>query len=164
MFGIIWAFSFLKARKRLRAIINLFFIEYIFLIYCSTVIFRDTKDASLYKPISFDIYNVLFKGGSIHVAPEVFFNVLFFVPIGLMLYRASKLKWWHIILEGSCISISIEVMQYIFRRGTMEVVDVFLNTLGCAIGIMIVAVLKGIWKFCSYLFIPQWGSSRRETE
>ena len=40
----------------------------------------------------------------------------------------------------------------------MEVADVILNTLGCAIGIMIIAVLKGIWKFCSYVFVPQWGS------
>lgn len=156
--GIVIAFSFLKVRKGLRVIVNLLLIEYLFLIYCSTVIFRDTKDASLYKPISFDIYKDLFVGD---VAPETFFNVLFFVLIGLLLWTAAKwMKWWHIILVGCSISISIEVLQYFFRRGTMELVDVFLNTLGCAIGIMIVAVIKGIWKFCSYLFVPQWGSKR----
>jgi len=156
--GSVWAFSFLKVRKSLRFIANLLLIEYLFLVYCSTVLFRDTKEASLYKPISFDIYRNLFVG---YVAPETFFNVLFFVPIGLLLCGAAKwMKWWHAILIGCCVSISIEVFQYFFRRGTMEVTDVIFNTLGCVIGIMIIAVLKEIWKFCSYLFVPQWGGKR----
>lgn len=155
---IVLAFSFLKVRKGLRVIANLLLVEYIFLVYCSTVIFRDTKETSVYKPISFYIYKDLFVGD---VAPEPFFNVLFFVPIGLLLWTAAKwMKWWHTILIGCCFSISIEVLQYFFRRGTMEIADVILNTLGCAIGIMIIAVLKGIWKFCSYVFVPQWGSKR----
>ncbi len=154
--GIVLAFSLFKVRKGLRIIANLLLIEYIFLIYCSTVIFRYTKLTSEYKPISYDIYRNLIIG---EVAPDTFFNVLFFVPVGLLLWTAAKwLKWWHAILIGCCFSISIEVLQYFFRRGTMEVADVILNTLGCAIGIMIIAVLKGIWKFCSYVFVPQWGS------
>lgn len=160
--GIVLAFSFVNVRKILSVIAKLLLVEYIFLIYCSTVIFRDTKETSVYKPISFDNYKELFVGD---VAPEPFFNVLFFALIGLLLWMAVKwMKWWHIILVGCCISISIEVLQYFFRRGTMEVVDVVLNTLGCAIGIMIIAVIKGIWKFCCYVLVPQWGSSRRVTE
>ena len=23
--------------------------------------------------------------------------------------------------------------------------------------------LKGLWKFCSYLFVPQWGSNKKGT-
>ncbi len=156
--GIVLFLSLVGYRKGWRNVIRLLCIEYLFLVYCSTVIFRDTKEVPLYKPISFNVYKVLFKGGDMHVAPEIFFNVLFFVPIGMLLYGASKcLKWWHVILIGCGYSISIEVLQYFFRRGTMEVVDVFLNTLGCALGIMIIAVIKGIWRLCSYLFVPQWG-------
>lgn len=145
--GIVLTFSFLKFRKGLRALVNLLLIEYIFLTYCSTVIFRETKETSVCNPITFDNYKELFAG---NVEPETFFNVLFFVPIGLLLCGAAKwMKWWHAILIGCCISISIEVLQYFFRRGTMEVVDVILNTLGCVIGIAIVTVIKGVWKYCS---------------
>lgn len=150
LIGIVLAFSFLKVRKGLRVLTILLLIEYLLLIYCSTVIFRDTNKTSLYRSISPDAYKEIFKGGSVHVAPEIFFNVLCFVPIGLLLCGASKcFKWWHVIIIGCCVSISIEVMQYVFRRGTMEVLDVFLNTLGCAIGFIIVAVIKGIWRTCS---------------
>ncbi len=159
--AIVLFLSLFGYRKGLRNITRLLCIEYLFLVYCSTVIYRDTKEFSLYKPISFDVFKVLFNGEDIHITPEIFFNVLFFVPIGLLLCGAAKcVKWWHVILVGCGFSISIEVMQYYFRKGTMEFADVFLNTLGCALGIMIIAVIKGIWKFCSYLFVPQWGRKR----
>lgn len=29
---------------------------------------------------------------------------------------------------------------------------------------MVKKVLKGIWQFCSYIFIPQWGKKRREAQ
>ena len=141
---------------------NLILIEYFFLIYCSTVIFRDTKETSVYKPISFDIYKDIFEGSSMHVAPEIFFNVLCFVPIGLLCVASKCLKWWHVIIIGCGVSISIEVMQYFFRRGTMEIVDILHNTLGCAFGIMIVKLLKALWQFCTYLFWPRWGGSRNK--
>lgn len=106
--GIVLSFSFLKVKTGLRVLVYLLFEVYVFLIYCSTIIFRDTKEAALYKPISFDIYKELFVGD---VAPETFFNVMFFIPIGLLLCGAAKwMKWWHALLIGCGISISIEVM------------------------------------------------------
>ena len=146
LIGIVLTSSFLKARIGLRFLANLLLIEYIFLIYCSTVIFRDIKETPLYKPISFDTYKDIFEREGMHVAPEIFFNVLFFVPIGILLCGASKcMKWWHVLLTGCGISISIELLQYFLKRGTMEVVDVILNSLGCTIGVMIVAIIEEIW-------------------
>ncbi len=143
--GIVLAFSFLRVKKGLRVIANLLLIEYVFLIFCSTVIFRDIKESSLYKPLSFDTYNGLLEGGA-NVEPEIFFNVLFFVPIGILLYGVSKcFRWWHVMVIGCGISMSIETLQYIFKRGTLEVADIVLNTLGCTIGIIIVAIVKEIW-------------------
>ncbi len=46
---------------------------------------------------------------------------------------------------GMCISASIEVLQFFFHRGFAETDDVMHNTLGCAIGFLIVAIIKGIW-------------------
>lgn len=144
--GIVLAFSFLRVKKGLRVIANLLLIEYVFLIFCSTVIFRDIKESSLYKPISFDNYKTTFEGGGMHVEPEIFFNVLFFVPIGILFYGASKcFRWWHVMVIGCGISMSIETLQYIFKRGTLEVADVVLNTLGCTMGVIIVAIIKEIW-------------------
>ena len=73
-------------------------------------------------------------------------NVVFFVPVGLLLSCVSRrLKWWMVLLSGFGISISVEALQYIFHKGFSEVDAVIHNTLGCAIGILIVAIIKGIW-------------------
>ncbi len=47
---------------------------------------------------------------------------------------ATEVPWWKVIGVGCLISISIEVLQFIFIRGFSEVDDVIHNTLGCAIG------------------------------
>ena len=26
------------------------------------------------------------------------------------------------------------------------------------------SILKGVWQFCSYVFVPQWGKKRREAQ
>ena len=82
-------------------------------------------------------------------------NVVVFVPIGILvgivtLQKKKEKGGWKIGLAltlgvGFCISVSIEALQYFFKRGFSEFDDVFHNTLGCLIGFMIAAMIKGIW-------------------
>ena len=135
--------GFGKGRKYL---VRLLLIEYIFLIYCSTVIFRETEIIAKTNTSSFERYSKIVEDNGIHIVPEMLMNVLVFVPLGMLLYMAfNKLRWWYILIMGCCISISIEVLQFAFKCGTTEALDIFHNTLGCLIGIVIVEIIKGIW-------------------
>lgn len=74
-------------------------------------------------------------------------NVAIFIPIGVLLGCMWKhLKWWMVVLIGIGMSLTIEILQYLLKRGFAEIDYVMHNTLGCLIGFMIVVVTKGIWK------------------
>lgn len=65
-------------------------------------------------------------------------NVVGFMPCGFFLpiiSRRSK-KWYNTILFGFCLSLCIEITQLIFKVGSFDVDDLFLNTLGGALGFL----------------------------
>lgn len=66
-------------------------------------------------------------------------NILLFIPFGVIYFflplagkRASQCR-----MTGFTISISIELVQYITKRGYLQTDDVILNVLGCYIGYII---------------------------
>jgi len=107
----------------------LLLIEYVFLVFCSTVIFRSTGETRQYDfhPFwSYDRPDLLI---------ENIMNVIVFIPIGLLLGCAFKqTTWWKALLIGCSISITIEALQFWFMKGFSEVDDVMHNTVGCLLG------------------------------
>ena len=76
-------------------------------------------------------------------------NVVAFIPLGILLNTAfSSIRWWQIISVGCAISVSIEILQFTFKRGYAETDDVIHNTLGCFIGYGITMI---ILKIISYI-------------
>ena len=136
-------------RRGIKISAALFAIEYVILIYCATVVFREYSENVGYNFTPFWSYEAIGNGRSGLLA-EIIMNVVVFFPVGLLLSCVTRrLKWWMVLLIGFGISVSIESLQYFFHKGFSEVDDVINNTLGCAIGIMIVALIKRIWKFYS---------------
>ena len=90
-------------------------------------------------------YFEIIQKDSHYLVLENTMNVLVFVPVGMItaivIHGQGKLR---IILGGCIMSISIEVMQFLFKRGFAEFDDAFHNTLGCAIGVMVFCFLKKI--------------------
>ena len=120
-------------------------VEYVILIYCATVVFREYSENVGHNFSPFWSYEAIGNGRNDLLAENIM-NVVVFLPVGLLLSSVlRRLKWWMVLLIGFGISVSIEALQYIFHKGFSEFDDVFHNTLGCAIGIMIVAIIKGIW-------------------
>ena len=113
----------------------LLLIEYVSLLFCSTVVFRMTGETRRYDFHPFRSYKVILEGKEELLLQNIM-NVLVFVPVGILL--GSLLRgngaWWKAILIGLGISVSIEVLQFILHRGFSEVDDVMHNTLGCMIG------------------------------
>lgn len=80
------------------------------------------------------------QDGKIEFLYEKIYNVLFFVPYGMLLglrfsngLRGLKCS----ILIGFQTSVTIELLQFITRTGTCETDDVICNTVGCGIGAVI---------------------------
>ena len=127
--GVVLFVAFKGLRTGLRWSLLLLLIEYVFFIFCSTVIFRPTGETSQYDFHPFWSYN------RPELLVENIMNVVVFIPVGMLLCVAFKqMTWWKALLIGCCISISIEALQFWFMKGFSEVDDVMHNTVGCIIG------------------------------
>ena len=125
---------------------RLLLLEAIFIIYSSTIIFRPINNEKTYDFTLFWSYKAILDGESFLLAENIM-NVLVFIPIGLLIEMGfSKWTWWKVIGVGCLISVSIEFLQYFFRRGFSEFDDVFHNTFGCVIG-------YGIVELCSMTYL-----------
>lgn len=122
----------------------LLLVEYIFLLFCSTVFFRTSGDTRQYDFHPFWSYS----------RPDLFveniMNVVVFIPVGLLICIASKqMTWWKVLLIGCVISVTIESLQLFLMRGFSELDDVMHNTLGCILGYILVKgsrlMVKGSW-------------------
>ena len=108
----------------------LLLIEYIFLLFCSTVIFRPTGETSQYDFHPFWSYD------RPELLVENIMNVIVFIPIGMILGSLLRVKgsWLVALLIGCSISVTIESLQFFFMRGFSELDDVMHNTVGCLMG------------------------------
>lgn len=153
--GVVIIIAFWGFRNGWRKIAGLVLAEYVFLIHCSTVIFRTAADGNGHNFRPFWSYEAIENGRSELIAENVM-NVVVFVPIGLLLgfftqkAQNTQKELWRtriariplIIGTGLIISVTIEAMQYFFHRGFAEVDDVIHNTVGCILGYILV---KGSW-------------------
>jgi glycopeptide antibiotics resistance protein len=130
----------------LRYSVALLLIEYIFLIFCSTVFFRTTSELRKYDFQPFWSYKAI-QDGREDLLAENIMNVVVFVPVGLLFGIAFKqMTWWKALMIGCSISITIESLQFFFLRGFSEVDDVLHNMVGCLIGLEMLTILRIILK------------------
>ena len=121
-----------KKGKTLTALLLLF--VYYLLLLCSTVIFREARTTLHHGFDPFWHYKA-FSQGKLRLLPEAVMNVLVFIPIGLALCSAfRKLRWWQTVVIGVALSVGIELLQLVFKRGCADIDDVIHNTLGCVVG------------------------------
>ncbi|MBO5628974.1 MAG: VanZ family protein [Aeriscardovia sp.] len=133
---------------------RLLLIELMIVIYCSTVIFRKAGDVRGYDLHPFWSYGAI-EDGRVELLAENIMNVVVFVPIGILLgVGCLKWPWWKAIGTGCLLSVSIEAMQLVLKRGFCEVDDVMHNTVGCMIGYVLVkgarCMVHGITKIMRY--------------
>ena len=128
-----------KAGLRYSSVLLL--IEYIFLLLCSTAIFRATGEARQYDFHPFWSYD------RPELLIENIMNVIVFIPVGMILGSLLRVKgsWLVALLIGSSISISIEALQFWFMKGFSELDDVMHNTVGCIMGYIIYSILVRIF-------------------
>ena len=134
-----------KGRMRLRTCLALaLLIFYIAFTLNLTIIQREVTAYARYKVVLFWSYTSIAKGDITKVF-EVLWNVVLFVPIGLLgsILLKQKAKWI-VMLSGLAFSTAIELTQLITHRGYFEFDDLVHNTLGTVIGIVICLVCAKI--------------------
>jgi glycopeptide antibiotics resistance protein len=150
--GAVGFFVILGWKRGWKKVVGLLLAEYVFLVYCSTVICRKvSEEITGHNFTLFWSYEAI-KNGREDLVTENIMNVVVFIPVGVLtaLVINNKLKLFKaglfIIALGLFISSSIETLQFFLKRGFSELDDVFHNTLlGCLIGFVIVAIIKEIW-------------------
>ena len=82
--------------------------------------------------------------GLVAVGANLLGNVILFVPLGYFLpsfFARERLRPHFTIPICMCISIAVEVSQFMTHTGSLDVDDVILNTIGGIIGYLIYAFL-----------------------
>lgn len=141
-------------RDGIRASSVLLLVEWVFLILCTAVIFRESGESSRINlvPLSsyFDIAenSYLMEKAVINVL-----NVIMFIPVGLFLgFGFRRITWETVLLMGLGVSFSIEFLQFIFKRGFCETDDLIHNLLGCVIGYALYRLTLRMIRYVQTLF------------
>ena len=127
--------------------------EYYFLVLCSTVILRTVKDTHLTEFMPFwnymDIWN---KKDHPNDLIEVILNIVMFIPIGLLISSGIRnVKWWHVAIAGCCLSLIIEVLQFVTGKGLCETDDLIHNTLGACVGWVLYNMIRKVIAYASVI-------------
>lgn len=139
--GLVVFIAWKGLKTGLRYSADLLLIEYIFLLFCSTVIFRTTGETRQYD------FHPFWSYSRPELLVENIMNVVVFIPVGMILSSLLRVKgsWLIVTVIGCSISISIEAMQFFFHRGFAETDDVMHNTLGCILGYSLWLMVHGAW-------------------
>ena len=69
---------------------------------------------------------------------EIVLNYILFIPLGVLLYLCFGEKFGlRVVIAGLLLSVSIEIVQLVFRIGLFEFDDMIGNTIGCLIGAVV---------------------------
>ena len=126
-------------RRGLRYGAVLLLAEWAFLVLCAIVIFRETGAVRGYNLMPFWSYwDYGEHSYFIEMFGENILNVLLFVPIGFWAgCGLQRLTWKKVLILGGGLSVFIELLQFVFKKGFCETDDVIHNVLGCIIGFYI---------------------------
>lgn len=109
-------------------------VVFVVLALYETVFSRLATDAYQHNLQPFWSYEVIMNGRK-DLIKEHYLNVAVFIPLGMLLWVVLKQKKWRQVLVFGCaVSLIIEFMQLVMKRGLCELDDVMHNTLGCMIG------------------------------
>lgn len=129
VFGCIVCLLILILPRRLSIFLT---ISYVVFILYETLMFRESGDART-NFVLFSYAGKFLKEQSVKVG--VINNIWLFIPLGTGLYRWFQKKW--VLVIPFVMSVAIETTQYITGLGIAEFDDVFGNTMGGWIGVLV---------------------------
>ena len=129
VFGCVVCLLLIVLPKSLSVVLTIVYVA--FILY-ETLMFRESGDART-NLVLFSYVGKFLKEQSVRVG--VINNIWLFIPLGTGLYRWFQKKW--VLLIPFVMSVAIETTQYITGLGMAEFNDVFGNTIGGWIGVLV---------------------------
>lgn len=129
VFGCVICLLILLLPKRMSVFLTAAYV--VFILY-ETLMFRETGDARM-NFVLFSYADRFLTEQSVRVG--VINNIWLFIPLGTGLYRWFQKKW--VLVIPFVMSVAIETTQYIIGLGIAEFDDVFGNTMGGWIGVLV---------------------------
>ena len=118
-------------RIQLRRLLKVMFVEYLVLLFCSTVILRDVHSHTGVRFVLF----VGYLNNNMLNLKDALLNMAIFIPIGFCSSVFLRYpKWLKILLLSISLSCTIELSQYLLSRGWCDTNDVMNNSIGGLIG------------------------------
>jgi len=133
----ITVFLIFRRNDSWKYIARLLSIEYVALILSSTVVFRQESSERIVHFIPY------WGNNSSGIYDEVFMNIFVFIPLGLFLGASfHKQTFIKTLMTGILVSVIVEALQFVFKRGVSETDDVIHNSLGCLIGYALCSMIN----------------------
>lgn len=129
VFGYVVCLLMIVLPKSLSVVLTIVYVA--FILY-ETLMFRESGDARM-NFVLFSYAGKFLKEQSVRVG--VINNIWLFIPLGTGLYRWFQKKW--VLIVPIVMSVAIEATQYITGLGIAEFDDVFGNTMGGWIGVLV---------------------------
>lgn len=102
-----------------------------------TLIARIPTVKAQYELAVFWTYKAI-QNGRTDLRQEIFWNIVLFIPIGILVTLLfSKRRAFIALILSIFMSCSIELIQLVLHRGLFEFDDIIHNTLGAFIGILV---------------------------
>lgn len=137
--------------KKVNVALWIILLVYLSVVFYFTILSRESLDEHKLELLPFktivDFLNVDYDSHGQYILREVLLNIGLLMPMGSLLgfpstlFRAESMLQ-RVVLWGFLISLMIETIQLITKTGTFEVDDLIYNTLGCAMGYLILPKKK----------------------
>lgn len=130
--------------QRAQKIARLMLMEWVVLMFCSAIIFRETRAGSAINLVPLSSYFCIAENSYLWEVTSVnILNVVMFLPVGFLLKLGyPQIGWKQVLILGLVFSASIELSQFVFKRGLCEIDDLIHNVVGCMIGYGLMAVTQ----------------------
>lgn len=138
-----------KDKKRFVLWVLLF--EYLFVVTCSTIIFRGTLICKFDRVelIPFWTYQSIINHTPGVSVWDIVLNVVLFIPLGLLVKLTyPSVSALRILLIAVLSSLFIETNQYVFEKGVAQIDDVMHNVIGALLGWLLAKIGKQSFRFC----------------
>lgn len=141
-------------REGARCTMGLLLVEWVFLILCTAVFFRESGENRRVNLVPLSSYfDIAENSYLMEVTAINILNVIMFIPVGLLSGFAHRgVTWCRILFAGLVCSFAIELLQFVFKKGLCEVDDILHNLLGCVVGFAIYKLLTRLIKYVQTLF------------
>lgn len=142
-----WCWKGLKGGMCYSALLML--VEWVILVFCTCIIFRDSSAA--YRVNLIPLSSYFDYGENSYLMEKTALNILnmaLFIPVGLLIGCGLRnMTWRRVLTIGVVLSVSLELLQLVRKKGLCEFDDVVHNGVGCMIGYALYELISKIGKY-----------------